>query len=182
MKGAVFDIHGIRVRMEYRRIKSINLYVRPEQDEALVTVPFRTPRERVERFLYEKEGWMRRHLERTSGNREYPPVDREQIEKMRNKVLKYAGKWEKIMGVHATGWTLRDMKTRWGSCTVSTGRIRLNTRLIFYPEECLEYVIVHELCHLIEPSHNQQFKSCMTKFMPDWKERKRKLNGSHMDS
>ena len=80
MKGAVFDIHGIRVRMEYRRIKNINLYVRPEQDEALVTVPFRTPRERVERFLYEKEGWMRRHLERTSGNREYPPVDREQIE------------------------------------------------------------------------------------------------------
>ena len=61
-------------------------------------------------------------------------------------------------------------------------RIRLNTRLIFYPEECLEYVIVHELCHLIESSHNQQFKSCMTKFMPDWKERKRKLNGSHMDS
>lgn len=56
MKGAVFDIHGIRVRMEYRRIKNINLYVRPEQDEALVTVPFRTPRERVERFLYEKEG------------------------------------------------------------------------------------------------------------------------------
>ena len=91
MKSAVFDIHGIRVRMEYRRIKNINLYVRPEQGEALVTVPFRTPRERVERFLYEKEGWMRRHLERTSGNREYPPVDREQIEKMRNKVLEYAG-------------------------------------------------------------------------------------------
>ena len=54
MKSAVFDIHGIRVRMEYRRIKNINLYVRPEQGEALVTVPFRTPRERVERFLYEK--------------------------------------------------------------------------------------------------------------------------------
>ena len=182
MKDAVFDIHGIRVRMEYRKIRNINLYVRPEQGEALVTVPLRTPRERVERFLYEKEGWMRRHLERTQEACDYPPVSEEQIEKMKRQVLEYAGKWERVMGVHASGWTLRDMKTRWGSCTVSTGRIRLNTRLVYYPEECLEYVIVHELCHLIEPSHNQRFKSCMTKFLPDWKERKKKLNGLHVDS
>lgn len=182
MKDAVFDIHGIRVRMEYRKIKNINLYVRPEQGEALVTVPLRMPREQVERFLYEKESWMRRHLERIRVTCEYPPVSEEQIEKMKRQVLGYAQKWERIMGVHASGWILRDMKTRWGSCTVSTGRIRLNTRLVFYPEECLEYVIVHELCHLIEPSHNQRFKSCMTKFLPDWKERKKKLNGLHVDS
>lgn len=168
--------------MEYRKIKNMNLYVRPEQGEVLVTVPFRTPRERVERFLYEKEGWMRRHLERTRVTCEHPPVSEGQIEKMKRQVLGYAQKWETIMGVHASGWTLRDMKTRWGSCTVSTGRIRLNTRLVFCPEECLEYVIVHELCHLIEPSHNQRFKSCMTKFLPDWKERKKKLNGLHVDS
>ena len=102
---------------------------------------------------------MRRHLERTQEACDYPPVSEEQIEKMKRQVLEYAGKWERVMGVHASGWTLRDMKTRWGSCTVSTGRIRLNTRLVYYPEECLEYVIVHELCHLIEPSHNQRFKS-----------------------
>lgn len=182
MKNAGFDIHGIKVNIEYRRIKNINLYVRPEKGEVLVTAPVRTPPERIERFLYEKEGWMRRHLEQAQRTRTYPPVSEEQIRKMKEQVLACAGKWERVMGVHASGWTLRDMKTRWGSCTLGTGRIRLNTRLVFYPEECLEYVIVHELCHLIEPSHDQRFKSCMTRFLPDWKERKKKLNGLHMDS
>ena len=79
------------------------------------------------------------------------------------------------MGVNATNWTFRYMKTRWGSCTVNTGRIRINTRLAFYPDECLEYIVVHELCHLIEPSHNKRFHAYMTKFLPDWKIRKKKL-------
>ncbi len=79
------------------------------------------------------------------------------------------------MGVRATGWTLRKMKTRWGSCTVNTGRIRINTRLYFFPEEILEYIVVHELCHLIEPSHDQRFQAYMTRFLPDWRERRRRM-------
>lgn len=181
----IFDINGIPVRMEYRKIKNINLYVRPGQGEVLVTAPYGMPEERVRSFLCEKENWIRKHLGKipTDGkDRNHPAADKKQIEEMRKKVLLYAEKWEREMGVHASGWTLRDMKTRWGSCTVDTGRIRLNTRLVFYPEECLEYVIVHELCHLIEPSHNQRFRNYMSAFLPDWKERKKKLNGTYMDS
>lgn len=67
------------------------------------------------------------------------------------------------------------MQTRWGSVSVDTGSIRLNINLALYPEKCLEYVIVHELCHLLEPSHNHRFKELMTRYMPDWKERRNAL-------
>ena len=68
------------------------------------------------------------------------------------------------------------MKTRWGSCTVETGKIRLNARLARKPETCVEYVLVHELCHLLEPSHNARFHRLMDGFLPDWQERKLLLN------
>ena len=80
--------------------------------------------------------------------------------------------------VTVCGWarTIRDMKTIWGSCSTKTGRIRINLQLAVYPDECIEYVVVHELCHLLEPSHNARFKQFMKKFLPDWKERKKLLN------
>ena len=102
-------------------------------------------------------------------------LTKEQMERITEMVEAYARKWEPVMGVHATHWTFRYMKTRWGSCTVNTGRIRINTRLAYYPDECLEYIVVHELCHLIEPSHNKRFHAYMTKYLPDWKERRKKL-------
>lgn len=84
-------------------------------------------------------------------------------------------KWEPVMGVRAKKLAYRNMKSRWGSCQPATGRICINTRLALYPMECLEYVVVHELCHLLEPSHNKRFHALMTEFLPDWKDRERKL-------
>lgn len=86
-----------------------------------------------------------------------------------------AEKWEKIMGVHATEWRTRKMKTRWGSCNVVEKRIWLNLRLAMLPPECLEYVVVHELCHLHEPSHNERFKALVNSFYPGWREVKAQM-------
>ena len=80
------------------------------------------------------------------------------------------------MKVHANGFTIRDMKTRWGSCSIHSKKIRMNLQLAVKPEECVEYVLVHELCHLLEPSHNQRFYDLMSHILPDWRERKQKLN------
>lgn len=79
-------------------------------------------------------------------------------------------KWQAMIGVHAETWVIKNMKTRWGSCSLSKKRICLNLRLIHKPLVCLEQVIVHELVHLLEASHNQRFYALMTKFMPEWKE------------
>ena len=71
------------------------------------------------------------------------------------------------MGVHAARWQVRSMKTRWGSCTPATGRIRVNVRLAAYPPTCLDYVVAHELTHLLEPSHNARFHELLARAYPN---------------
>lgn len=73
---------------------------------------------------------------------------------------------EARIGVHAARWSARVMKTRWGSCTPKTGAIRINARLAAYPPECLEFVVAHELVHLLEPSHNARFHALLDEFCP----------------
>lgn len=78
-----------------------------------------------------------------------------------------AERLEARMGVHAARWQVRTMKTRWGSCTTKTGAIRINGALAAYPPECLEYVVAHELAHLVEPSHNERFHAVLDKVCPN---------------
>ena len=80
------------------------------------------------------------------------------------------------MDVKVATLLTRRMRTRWGTCDTRTHSIRLNTELVKKPAECLEYVVVHEMTHLLEASHNRRFKALMTRFLPDWAERKRRLN------
>ena len=87
-------------------------------------------------------------------------------------------KWEKKLQVRSAKCFVQRMKTKWGSCNPSTRSIRLNSDLAKKPRECLEYIIVHELVHLLEPSHNARFISLMDKFMPNWKHIREELNRS----
>lgn len=90
------------------------------------------------------------------------------------------GAWEPRLQVSVSGFSVRQMKTRWGSCNVGTRAIRLNTELARKPRECLEYVVVHEMVHLLEPSHNDRFKGLLDRFMPRWRHIRTELNdGSH---
>lgn len=84
--------------------------------------------------------------------------------------------WQKKMGVTASSFGIKQMKTRWGSCNTGTKKIWLNLELAKKPLVCVEYVLVHELAHLLEPSHNHRFKAYMSQFLPNWQERKALLN------
>lgn len=68
------------------------------------------------------------------------------------------------------------MKTKWGSCTPELGYIRLNTDLAKKPPECLEYIVVHELVHLVEPTHNERFVALMDLYLPHWQHLRKQLN------
>ena len=68
------------------------------------------------------------------------------------------------------------MKTKWGSCSPAAGSIRLNTELAKKPPECLEYIVVHEMAHLLEPTHNTRFLTLMDRFMPKWEFHRSELN------
>lgn len=80
------------------------------------------------------------------------------------------------MGVMPKEWRIRRMSTRWGSCNPGAGRIWLSLELARRAPELIDYVIVHELCHLIEPGHNQRFYDLMTRYLPDWAQLKQRLN------
>lgn len=179
-------VRGIPVSLERRRIKNINLYIRPPHGDVLVTVPLRVSEAQVMRFLSEKEDWIITHRERMivkenerreEGLRTMTDrsVTDEESVRLKEQISRFAAKWEPVMGVHCERWTIRDMKSRWGSCTVTKKTIRLNLQLAKKPEECVEYVVVHELTHLLEPSHNARFHAYMKTYLPDYKERKRRL-------
>ena len=80
------------------------------------------------------------------------------------------------MGVKTERFFVRRIKTRWGSCNHTARTIRLNTELAKKPLECLEYIVVHELVHLLEPTHNARFVGLMDQFMPSWQSRRDALN------
>lgn len=90
-------------------------------------------------------------------------------------------KWEKMTGLKAAGWQTKYMTTRWGSCNTKTGKIWINLQLAKKTPECLEYIILHELIHLVEKTHNEQFVSLMDKYMPMWREIKATLNDQTLD-
>jgi len=85
-------------------------------------------------------------------------------------------KWERLIGVKANKFFVQRMKTRWGSCNAVARSVRVNSELAKKPVECLEYIIVHELSHLREPTHNRRFIELMDQFLPDWQHRRDVLN------
>jgi len=84
--------------------------------------------------------------------------------------------WERLIGVQAERVFVQRMKTKWGGCNHIAHTIRLNTELAKKPPPCLEYIIVHELVHLLEPTHNARFIALMDQFMPRWKFYREVLN------
>jgi hypothetical protein len=85
-------------------------------------------------------------------------------------------KWEPLLGVKVARVFVQKMKTRWGGCNSRSRTIRLNTELAKKPRECLEYIVVHEMVHLIQPTHNAQFVALMDRFMPKWQFFRQRLN------
>jgi predicted metal-dependent hydrolase len=97
-------------------------------------------------------------------------------ELIRQAVPPLVAKWEPLLGVTVKRFFVRRMKTRWGSCNHAAGSIRLNTDLARKPRECLEYIVVHEMVHLLEPTHNARFVALMDRFMPRWQDYRAALN------
>ncbi|MDF2905289.1 MAG: putative metal-dependent hydrolase [Herbinix sp.] len=151
--GDTVSIWGIGYTLVLRETYSRNR-IEVIGDEILLFVKNESTREQRERIL---NGWYKKALEA-----ELPFL---------------LARWERNIGVSSSGYKIRDMKTRWGTCNIRTKQICLNLQLAKKPMKCLEYVVVHELVHLLEKSHNQIFKGYMDRFLPQWRSIKRELNG-----
>lgn len=114
-----------------------------------------------------------------------PESDREQRERvlnewyrslLRERIPGLISFWEQRVGVHVREWGIRKMKTRWGTCNQGARRIWFNLELAKKPETCLEFIVVHELVHILERHHNDLFRSHMDRLLPSWKRVRDELN------
>ncbi len=97
-------------------------------------------------------------------------------QELKKSVFPIIAKWEPLLQVKVERFFIQRMKTKWGSCNHLAGTIRLNTELARKPKKCLEYIVVHEMVHLLEPTHNTRFIGLMDRFMPHWELYRQELN------
>ena len=177
----VLHVDGIEVRLQRKKVKNLNLRIARDGGHVDASAPAWMSPADVADFVRRRHDWIEAQMERVSAT---PMAQASQASKaevaqwravVQACVPALVAAWEPIMGVKAGQLAYRNMTSRWGSCQPSTGRICINVRLALYPPECLEYVVVHELCHLLERGHGPRFHQLMDRFMPDWKQRRDKL-------
>lgn len=98
------------------------------------------------------------------------------LTELKQRIQGHLDHWQPILRVQVREWRVRRMKTRWGSCNLGQKRIWLSLHLAIKPPDCLEYVVVHELIHLLERYHNKRFYGLLDQFLPDWQGRRKLLN------
>lgn len=176
------EVAGIKVEVVRKDVRNLNLRIRPD-GEVTVSAPRRASMKAVTDFLEERAGWIEAHRaqvlarnsKRTNVDELTPAQQREARAALTVKLSVLVPLWEERIGVRCSEWRIRKMSSRWGSCSVESGRIRFAFQLAFESDECIEYIVVHELCHLLERGHGDRFKALMDRFLPDWRERRREL-------
>lgn len=176
----IVDDLEVRVIVK-RRLRNINLRVQPDGRIEVSVLPHYSDRY-VSDFVRQKYGWIRQMQKKyenspmgiaASASASQLKEWRQVVEACTRALVE---QWAPVLDVQPKKFAYRKMKSRWGSCQPATGRICINIVLALYPPECLEYVVVHELCHLLVAGHGSEFKALMSSVMPDWKERRALLN------
>lgn len=150
----------------------------------IVRAPYRLPRTAIETFVEKKQKWIeaqqKKCEERQSGRIE---VIREErvcgMEKAREVIARRTAHFAEVMGVGYGRITIREQKTRWGSCS-SAGNLNFNWKLILLPPEVLDYVVVHELAHRREMNHSENFWKIVEQVLPDYKECRKMLRKTYV--
>ena len=180
--GAVeLDVSGLSVKLRYKRVRSISIRVKPPDGRVEASAPPSVLPEEVAALVRAKRAWIdaKRAEIRNSPSAQAEGAPPEEVARWRAVVEASAPalveRWESALGVRVGKLVYRNMKSRWGSCQPTTGRICINVRLALYPPECLEYVVVHELAHLRERGHGPAFAALMDAALPDWRDRRSKL-------
>lgn len=165
--------------------KTLAIEIRPDM-RVVVRAPEKIPQNEIMKFVEEKQNWIKKHLvqmyfkaEEIKKQKKEPALTNAEIEKLCQKALsvipdkvKY---YAEIMGVTYGRITIRNQKTRWGSCS-SKGNLNFNCLLMLMPDKVLDYVVVHELCHLKQMNHSKKFWKEVERYMPDYKNYKKWLN------
>ena len=171
---------GVRYEFKRKRVKNINLRVRADGSVA-VSAPLGAPLAQVDAFVAGRARWIEAARVRAlaRGEEEQRPcsVSREDALALFTQVSDAVFPlFAQVLNGQRPVLKVRQMKTRWGSCNVKTHHININLALYEKGPECLEYVVVHEMCHILEASHNKIFWGYVAQNFPDWKNVRARLN------
>ena len=179
-----------KVEVVYSNRKSVAIQIKPD-GTVVLRAPYGVPKRELNRILEEKSAWIEAHLqeitERKAEQKDIPKFSMQEIKELADKALVYIPERVKyyapIVGVNYTRITIRNQKTRCGSCS-SKGGLNFNCLLMLTPPEVIDYVVVHELCHRKEMNHSKAFWAEVEKVLPDYKSAKRwlKENGGELIS
>lgn len=163
--------------------KTLVIEITPDA-RVLVRAPYRVSQAQIHRFLQEKSDWIEKHIQKAmerkgiAEQQSLQPRTPEEIHALAEQALQVipakAAEYAARIGVTYGRITIRNQKTRWGSCS-SKGNLNFNCRLMLAPEEVLDYVIVHELCHRKEMNHSSRFWKEVERVLPDYQERRKWL-------
>ena len=163
------------------------MYLRVKDTDGTLSVsaPYGMSDAEIRKFVESKSDWIERIMQEMLVARQLkeqepvlaPFMEREMRRELKMQLQRLIDKWESVMGVKSAGFTIKKMKTRWGSCNVKSHHLNFNLLLAKVPSECAEYVVVHELTHLLEPSHNARFWSLMEYYLPESKKLRKQLAG-----
>lgn len=169
---------NIEVEIHRKWIRSIRLKVCSPNGNIVLSAPVLMTNQEIMNFLSSRLDWMRKNQEkvirRATQSQNIPTLY--SPEEFSAIVTQLMEKYCILYGEENVSWRLRKMKSRWGSCMPQKRIITINTELAKHPQQCIEYVIIHEFCHLQVPNHSADFKALMTKRLPNWKILKKQLN------
>lgn len=163
--------------IKYSKRRTVALSVK--DGKITVKAPFFTPKYRIDSFVYSHRDWIAKSIEKQRiKNQRFEGLTEEQIKELKKCakiILKYKTSYfANIMGLNYGRVTITSAKTRFGSCS-GKGNISYSYRLMLYPEEAIDYVVVHELAHLVHMNHSPEFYKTIASVLPDYKERKKLL-------
>ena len=171
----------MNIQVTYRRTSRLSMRI-VKNGDVHVSAPIGLSKSRVEDFIAQHSDWIEKARKRTAEKQQQradfynqlPLATREQaceaLARLKAMVEPMVEKHSQIMGVRPTRLYYKATISRWGQCNIKDGSICFSLYLLLLPEWCVEHVVVHELCHLLEPSHNARFHKLMDCYYPRWRE------------
>ena len=172
------------ILLTYRRTRRLSMHI-VKNGDVHVSAPIGMPKSDVEKFINQHHDWIiearrktaERQRLRTDFYNQLPLTTRAQkddaAKRLAALVEPMIERYTKVMGVKPSTVHYKPMISRWGMCKMKDRNICYSTYLLLLPDWCVEHVVVHELCHLLEPSHNSRFHALMDKYFPKWREARR---------
>ena len=175
-------IDGLAVELTRKNIKRMYLRIKEPDGRVTVSAPYAASERAVIDFVRSKRGWINDAVERVLRRAAEYPEPASAYEKqqrradLKRRIAERLPRIEEATGLKCSGWTVRDMHTRWGSCNTVTGHVNISLMLAGRSDRELDYVILHELVHTVVPDHGRDFYAMMDRYMPGWKSIRRNMN------